>query len=379
MNRNLTFIGISLFAWGLGESAYFPLQTLYLQQLGASAVQIGAVVGGFSLVGSLSYIPAGYLADRFGRRPVIIAGWVIAVLATFLMALSPNLQYFVPSMLLYGLTVFVMPPLNSYITVAKGNLSTGRALTLTSAFYNLGAIVGPLFGGKIADIYGFRMLYFIATGIYVISTAFICLIRPQPLDPLSKDDHKDRLLNNTKFIGFLVVLFIAIFSMYLPQPLASNYLQNQQHLDLTAIGTLYSINALGIVVLNLTLGRIDARFGFLLGQIAVGVFTVLLWQFTGMPWFVVAFFLLAGFRTARMLAVAQVRTLVKPSKMGMAYGLADTIYAIAMILSPILAGYLYAIHYSWMFSVSLLTIFISIILTSKTNFRQKPADALESI
>jgi DHA1 family multidrug resistance protein-like MFS transporter len=301
------------------------------------------------------------------------------VLATFLMALSTRLEFFVPSMLFYGLTVFVMPPLNSYITVARGNLSIGRALTLTSTFYNLGAIIGPLFGGKIADIYGFRMLYFIATGIYIISTVFICLIRPQPLDPQSKDDHKDRLLNNTKFLAFLAVLFIAIFSMYLPQPLASNYLQNQQHLDLTTIGILYSINAFGIVVLNLILGRADARLGFLLGQIAVGVFTIMVWQFTGMPWFVVAFFLLGGFRTARMLAVAQVRTLVQPSKMGMAYGLADTVYAVAMILSPILAGYLYAIHFSWLFSVSLLTILFSIILTSISTSRQKAADAIETI
>lgn len=379
MSRDLIFIAFSLFLWGLGESAYFPLQTLYLEQLGATAVQIGAIIGGFSLIGSLSYIPGGYLADRFGRRPLIIAGWVIAVVATLLMGLSNRLAFFVPSFWFYGLTMFVMPPLNSYITVARGKLSISRAITLTMAFYNLGAIIGPLFGGKIADLYGFRQLYIIGAGIYLVSTVVICLIRPQPLDPQSKDQHQAKLLTNPKFIVYLGVLFTAIFAMYLPQPLASNYLQNQQHLDLTTIGQLYSITAFGIVILNLTLGQFDSRIGFLLGQFAVAVFCIILWQFTGMPWFVLAFFLLGGFRTARALAVAQVRNLVHSSKMGIAFGLADTVYSIALILSPLLAGYLYAKNPSWIFSVSLLVLLVSIILTSVTNYKQKSETVIESI
>ncbi|MBN1536542.1 MAG: MFS transporter [Anaerolineales bacterium] len=371
MNRDLIFIAVSLFLWGLGESAYFPLQTLYLEKLGASALQIGMAVGGFSLVGALSYIPGGYLADRFGRRPLIIAGWAIGIVATFLMALSDRLAFFVASMLFYGLTVFVLPPLNSYVTEARGKLSIGRALTLTSAFYSLGAIVGPLFGGKIADAYGFQRLYFIATGIYVISTIIVCLIRSQPPVSQARDAHEDQLMNNPKFISFLVVLFVAIFAMYLPQPLAANYLQNQQHLNLTSIGQLYSMNAFGIVVLNLVLGQLNARPGFLLGQIAVGIFSLILWQFSGMPWFMIAFLLLGGFRAAKSLAVAQVRDLVLPSRMGVAYGLAETFYAIAMILSPLLAGYLYENNPPWLFSVSLVAILFSVCLSYLFTQKQK--------
>ncbi len=379
MNRNLMLIALSLFTWGLGESAYFPLQPLYLQKLGANPFQIGAIVGGFSLVGSLAYIPGGYLADRFGRRPLIVAGWGIGVVATLLMALSTRLEFFVPSMLFYGLTVFVLPPLNSYVTAARGNLSTGRAITLTSAFYNLGAIIGPLFGGKFADIFGFRPLYFVATGIYLISTVIICMIRPQPIDPQSKDNHQNRLLTNQKFLMFLVVLFSAVFAMYLPQPLASNYLQNQHQLNLTQIGQLYSINAFGIVMLSLLLGHLDTRLGFLLGQVAVGIFAALLWKFTGMPWLMLAFFLVGGFRAARALSVAQVRSLVHSSKMGIAYGLADTINAIAMILAPLLAGVLYDINPSWPFSVGLLVIIFSIILTSLVTWKQKTEIPIETL
>lgn len=377
MNRNLLLIALSLFTWGLGESAYFPLIPLYLQKLEANPFQIGAIIGGFSLVGSISYLPGGYLSDRIGRRPMIVAGWAIGVIATFLMAVSSRLEFFVPAYLFYGLSVFVLPPMNSYITEARGKLSTGRALTLTSAFYNLGAIVGPLFGGKFADVFGFRLLFFVATGIYIISTAIVYFIHPQPLDEKSKDDHSNRLLANQKFLMFLVVLFFAMFTMYLPQPLASNYLQNQQNLNLTQIGQLYSINALGIVILNLVLGHTDPRRGFLLGQAAVGIFALILWQCTGMPWFILAFFLVGGFRAARPLAVAQVRSFVSPSIMGIAYGLADTVNAIAMILAPLLAGILYDINPSWIFSWSFLAILLSLILASLVTVTQKHQPLVE--
>jgi len=364
MNRDLILIALSLFTWGLGESAYFPLIPLYLQKLDANPFQIGAIIGGFSLVGSLSYLPGGFLADRIGRRPVVIIGWVISVVATFFMAIATRLEFFIPSYLFYGFTVFVTPPLNSYITEARGKLSTGRALTLTSAFYSLGAIIGPLFGGKIADTFGYRRLFFIALGIFIVSTAIISFIHSQPLDIKSKEDRSNRLLANHKYLMFLGVLFFATFAMYLPQPLASNYLQNQQKLNLTQIGQLYSINALGIVILNLVLGRLDTRVGFLLGQAAVGIFSLLLWQFTGIHWYLAAFFLLGGFRAARMLAMAQVQTLITPSIMGAAYGLAETVNAIAMILSPLLAGFLYDRNPSWLFSWSLFGIILSFILTS---------------
>lgn len=88
MNRDLRLVALSLFCWGLGESAFFNFQPLYLQQLGARPVDIGFILGAYGVANMLAHIPAGYLADRFGRRPVMWAAWLIGLLATAIMALG---------------------------------------------------------------------------------------------------------------------------------------------------------------------------------------------------------------------------------------------------------------------------------------------------
>jgi len=148
--------------------------------------------------------------------------------------------------------------------------------------------------------------------------------------------------------------------MYLPQPLAPNYLQNQRQLDLVAIGQLYSINALGVVLANLILGQLDHRLGYLLAQGAVGLFALILWKETGMGWYSLAYLLAGGYRTARSLATAHVQTLVHVANLGLGYGFTETIASSATILVPILAGFLYASNPDSIFPVSLILIIISI-------------------
>ena len=68
MTRNLLFVVASLFLWGIGEGSFMVFQTIYLEQWGASAFQIGAIVSGWGSAMAIAQIPAGYLADRRGPR-----------------------------------------------------------------------------------------------------------------------------------------------------------------------------------------------------------------------------------------------------------------------------------------------------------------------
>lgn len=360
MNRDLILIACSLLVWGLGEGTFFSFQPLYLQQFGAHPVYIGAVLGGYSLAATLAHIPAGYLADRIGRRPLMWAAWIIGLLATWLMAIAHSLPVFVTGMILYGCTMFVVSPMNSYITAARGSLSVGRTLTLISATYNTGAIIGPLLGGWVGENYGYRSIFQMAAVIFVVSSVFIFFIRPQPVEARATLNAGDKLFANPTYSRFLGLMFLATFAMYLPQPLAPNYLQNQRQLDLVAIGQLYSINALGVVLMNLVLGQLDHRLGYLLGQAAVGLFALILWKETGMVWYSLAYLFAGGYRTARYLAIAHVQTLIHIANMGLGYGFTETIASSANILVPVLAGFLYARNPEWIFPVSLILIAISI-------------------
>lgn len=361
MSSDLILLGISLMIWGVGEGMFFIFQPLYLQQLGADPVAIGAIIGGAAIAMAVAHIPAGHLADRLGRKPLLVAAWVLAMMATWVMALAPSLPFFIAGMMLYNLTAFVSSPMNSYITAARGKLSVQRAITLVSALYNVGAILGPWLGGQVGRHYGLRTIYMFAGIAFIISTIILIFIRTQPVESAHPEDGGNGCFINKKFIAYLAIIFMAGFSMYLAQPLSSNYLQNQHHLSLDAIGILGSISGLGIVLLNLALGHLKARVGYILGQLSVLIFTLILWHGTGIVWFALAYFLIGGYRIARSLATAQTRSLVPQSKMGLAYGITETVGAVSIILASLLAGFIYNIHPVLMYTIAAILIVVSAI------------------
>jgi DHA1 family multidrug resistance protein-like MFS transporter len=363
MYRDLLLIGASLFLWGVGETAFFSFQPLYLEQLGATPLQIGAIIGGYGFAGILVHMPAGYLADHIGRRPVMLAGWLLGLLSTVIMLAAKTLPLYIAGMFLYASTTFVVAPMNSYVTSARGNFSVQRILTLVSIGYNLGAIIGPIVGGTIGEHFGFRIIYLFAVCIFIISNLIIYFIHSQPVEIENRSENGKSLLSNSNFILFTFFLFFSFFAMYLPQPLTPNYLQNDQGFNLVKIGQFYAINAIGIVLFNLVLGHFEAKTGFILSQVFMLLYSAILWKTGGEFWLIIAFFLLGGFRSARSMATAMIRSLVNPANMGFAYGIAETMGSVALIAAPLLAGYLYGQNPLNMFRVGFYLTFLSIIIS----------------
>ncbi len=360
INRDLLLVALAMGIWGLGEGMFLIFQPIYLQKLGADPVHIGAILGMAGIAMMVFHIPAGYLADRIGRRPFMWASWFLGLLATCIMALAGSLAWFVAGILLYGTTMFVMAPMSSYVTAARGKWSVGRALTLISAAYNTGAIVGPWLGGLLGERIGMKQVYAISGCILFFSCVTILFIRPQPVERHPDGAQHKGLPLNARYLSYLVIVFVTLFATYLPQPLSPNFLQNQHGLSLGEIGVLGTVCSLGIVVLNLVLGRLEARSGFLISQITVILFAVLMRFGNGMAWFIPAYFLVGGYRITRSMANAQTRSLVHPSSMGLAYGITETVNSATMVLAPPVAGLLYKANPTWMYTFSIGLILISL-------------------
>lgn len=372
MKRDLILIGTAMFAWGLGEGLFIYFQPLYLEELGADPILIGTILGGFGMAMTLSHIPAGFLADRFGRKPLMVAAWATGTATCWIMAFANNLTIFTIGLLFYGTTLFVMSPLTSYLTAARGKLSVGRVITLMSAGFNSGAVLGPIVGGRIGDIYGLRYSYYAAGVIFFLSLIVISFIKAQPVEKQVPSQDGIRWYMSSRYLVYMGVIFFAFFAMYLPQPLTPNYLSNQGGYDLSQIGVLFSVSSIGVVVLNLVLGSLPALTGFLIAQFAVALFTLILWRASGFAWYFVGFFMLGGFRTARNLGVAQVRELVPSSIMGLAYGVTETVAGTAVILAPILAGFLYTQDPTIMYAIGFGLIAVSIVISGR--YSPKPGD-----
>jgi len=351
--------------WGFGEGMFILFQPLYLQELGADPFLIGMIMGAIGIAMTIAHIPAGYLADTIGRRPLLFTAWTIGAIATIIMALAHSLPIFVLGSILYGATAFVIAPLNSYITAARGKFAVGRVLTLISAAYNLGSIGGPLLGGWIGQNYGLHFNFYFAAVFFIISALIIFNIKAQPIEKSIKGKNSafTRELISSRFTQYLFIVFIVMFALYLPQPLSQNFLQNERLIPLSQMGILISARSAGVVILNLTIGHLNAALGFVLAQAAMALFTLFIWFGTGLPWYLVGYMLLGSYQTARSMTIAQARPLVKAANMGLAYGIVETINSSAAILAPPLAGFLYTQNPDTLYKTSFFLIIGVIMIT----------------
>jgi len=341
LNRNLLFVAIALLTWGFGEGLFFNFQPIYLKSLGSSEQQIGFILGAFGAAMAITHIPAGQLADRIGRRPLLFAAWIMGLVATVIMAMATALPMFVVGMLIYGLTAFVASPLSSYVTAARGKWSVTTALSLTTVMFNGGMILGPVTAGWIGDHFGLRTIYFVAAGFFAVSTLCILFIKKQPIDQHDPEKPPPGLLRNFRLMSYVGIVAFAVFAMYLAQPLTPNFLEDIRGFSLSNVGVIFTFGALGNALLALLLSRAKPYGGFLIAQVMVAVFAFVVWRGTSLPLLALGYFLLGGFRAARPLALAQARELVHDSQMGLTYGLMETVNSVIFILTPPLAGYIY--------------------------------------
>lgn len=364
MNPNLIFIAFSLFFWGVGEGVFFNFVPIYLDiGFSLSKQQIGNILGAFGFFMAITHIPSGYLSDRFGRRPLLIGGWILGLVSTLFMGLTDSLPIYLIGVFGYALTAFVASPLSSYVTAARGTWNISATLALTSATFNIGMALGPLAGGWIAENYGMRTSYLVGAAMFFISTVFLVFVKSQPIDSHDPEAPPITLWNNKRFVSFVFVVAFAIFAMYISQPLSPNFLSSVRNISLTETGWIFSAGALGNALLALTFSRVKPRGGFLFAQALVIIFAFILWKAASLPFFMLAYFLLGGFRAARPMYMSQARDLVHESQMGVTYGTMETVASIIYILTPPLAGFLFEIDPFILYPLSIGLILISIIVS----------------
>jgi MFS family permease len=373
MTRDLRILYLSLMLWGSGEGLFIYFQPIYLNQLGADPIQIGWIIGLASLAFTISHLPAGALADIVGRRIIIVLAWFAGTLAGLIMFAANTLPAFIAGVVLYSFTGFGLSPLQSYTANARGSWTVTRALTTTQAFISVGSVIGPILGGFLGERLGLRMVYAIATGIFLLSSILILSIRPQPIEVADEGPRYKDLLKNKALGGLLLLVFFILFAMYLSWPLTPVFLQNERAVSVGALGIFGSLYALGMVIFNLLLGRSNPRLGLIIAQIAVGFSILTFWRGAANLVFSVGYFLAAGFRVTRSLVSAQVETLVKRIELGLAFGFSETVNGTVMLIASPLAGILYDLRPEFPFAVSIGMLCLTFMVSLRFLSRLDPA------
>ncbi|MHB1160888.1 MAG: MDR family MFS transporter [Chloroflexota bacterium] len=155
-----------------GFTMAFPFLTLYLNtQLGISMDRVGLVFVGNSAAGLIAQTLAGPIADRFGRKPVMVIGLLFQGCVSAAYTQANTFEQFVLLAALGGFFGAVFHPASSAMVIdLVGEERRAQAFGLMRVAVNLGWVIGPSLGGLLATR-SYSLLFLgaaIAQGIYLV-------------------------------------------------------------------------------------------------------------------------------------------------------------------------------------------------------------------
>lgn len=367
LSRDNRLLALSMLLWGMGEGLFIYIQPLYLKQLGARPADIGGVLALNQFLLGVTFIPAGWLADRFGHRRIIVAGWAVGLVATCILAFARDLHTFVVGLMLYAVSGFVIPVISSYATAARGRAPVEQSLATVYAAFALGSVPSPTIGGWIGERWGLPTVYQAALAFMLASTLTVLFLRNQRIAAPVQERalYRRALWQEREFVILGLLTFIVLVAMWLPLPLAPNFLQDVRGLDVSLIGILGTIASAGGIVLQMRLGRsVRPRRTLAVAQGLMLVAVLLLWQSAWLPLIGLAYFLRAGVSVARLGLNSITVRVVQHDQLGLAYGAIETIASLAFVAASYGAGALYTVRPEMPFIVALAALPLMIVLTA---------------
>ena len=137
--KTLAGITFAVVARMLGLFLLLPVLAPYVKNLeGSTPILTGMAVGIYGLTQAVLQIPFGYLSDKFGRKPVITAGFLAYILGSVMGGLATNVWSMIVARLIQG---------GGAISSAAVSLAADliREEVRTRAFAHIGASVGMVF------------------------------------------------------------------------------------------------------------------------------------------------------------------------------------------------------------------------------------------
>ena len=140
----------------IGLTMIVPILPFFARDAGASATTVGLLISAFSLA-QLAISPVwGRSSDRYGRRPVILAGLVVTAVAYLIFAYARTVELLLISRIIQGLGGGTIGVVQAYVADASPPEKRTKSLGWLSAVTSLGAVAGPAFGSLLAGVGGQR-------------------------------------------------------------------------------------------------------------------------------------------------------------------------------------------------------------------------------
>jgi MFS family permease len=273
--RYRTIIGLGFIAL-LAELAYATLNQSALQpyvdkELNLGAGWLGWIMATFLLVEALSRPGLGALGDRFGRRPLLIAGPAASCLAALLIANVRHPGAILALRVLDGLGAAAIWPAAFALVgdiVEERNRST--AMSVLNVTYMLGIALAFEFGGRIADAAGTQVpVFYAVAGLFLLTMIVAFFVAPgrnvthrDSAHEESVQYHLSYLLYSLKVIPeMLGMVFFAFGAIGLLIPVSKLFAMDQMGLTQTELGNAVLWIAAALAAFAMPLGRLGDKWG----------------------------------------------------------------------------------------------------------------------
>jgi len=258
---------------GVSYAYYFLILPFYLLSAGYDATWIGTVNAVFGVSMTLFIIPAGILADAFGRRRFNLIGYVIMSLGVFLMALSPSVPAIIGGAAVSGFGGSLT--FASSGALLAGSVPGGRLTTIFSYSYflstlasSLGSVTGWL-PTILGDLLGVNRL--VALQMTMAVGGIVTLLAAAPLlfvrEVRGESKNRSRFSFESRGIiaKFMLVNIFIGFGAGLTIPLFPVYFWKKFGIDSGPMGTLQAISNLVAALAFLGAPKLASRVGTVRG------------------------------------------------------------------------------------------------------------------
>lgn len=148
------------------------------KSLGGGAADLQWVINAYLLPLSALLLLGGAAGDRYGRRQLLVGGTGLFAIASILCALAPDLNLLLAGRALQGIGAAILMPNSLAILGASfSGEARGRAIGIWASMGAVMAAIGPVLGGWLIDMVGWRAIFFInlplAAGAIALGILFV--------------------------------------------------------------------------------------------------------------------------------------------------------------------------------------------------------------
>ena len=354
--RNLYILAAAQFLTALGFSFVQPFFPLYIQELGVPDPGLSAFWAGVAIFsgGFFSFVAGpiwGTLADRFGRRPMVLRSMFAGAIIVGLMGVIPSVGYLVLLRGLQGIFTGTNPASTALAASQAPRERVAFAVGLVQTGFFLGITAGPVMGGLLADAAGHR-IPFIVTAVVISLGASVVLffVREQFVPPKAGSQRPNPIqnvrivLSVRSILVLLGLLFVVRFGATMLNPIFSVFLQGMVNSGAASLaGAGFALLGLTSAVAALAVGKVE-RWVTMRLVIVLSCFTAAVLYFPEFwvrsPLLAVLLFGLAGFSQGTLITAmnALVSSSASRERQGAVFGVVQSANALALGMGPLIGG-----------------------------------------